>query len=377
MTTNNKLKVGVIMGGKSSECEVSLATGRYILNLLDPQKYTGFAIYMDKLGGFWKLPLKLVIMNTTRDLETRLDEAEKVSYEELSNLIDFAFIALLGKFGEDGAIQGLLELLGIPYTGSGILASSIAMHKRVSKRLLQANGFVVGKDITLYRADFKTRVSLDAINQNINATFGYPVIVKPVTEGSSIGVTFVSESSDLEDAINEAFKWDDELLIEEFINGQEFMCVIIGNKNPTAMKPSEVEFQGKIFTYDEKYMPGKAVYHTPIRTKEENIKDIQEQAERAYEFLGILGFGRVDGFLKGDRVYLSEPHTGTIMVPSSYVFQQATLQDIPENSEEEHTMKLEDRQIKTKGGNKFNPKTFITNVIEMGIEAHTNKKGVL
>ncbi len=368
MNTEKKLKVGVLMGGKSSECEISLATGRYILNLLEPQKYQGVPIYMDKSGKFWKLPLKLVIMNSTRDVEARLDEAERVTYEEVRDLIDFAFIALLGKFGEDGAIQGLLEMLSIPYSGSGILASSIAMHKRVSKRLLQANGFDVAKDIYLYRADYGTSVTKEDLNESIKTTFTYPVIVKPASEGSSVGVTFVAEFSDLEDAINEAFKWDDELLIEEFIQGQEFMCVIIGNDNPTALKPSEVEFQGEIFTYDEKYMPGKAVYHTPIRSEEKNVKNIQEQAEKAYSFLGIKGFGRVDGFLKEDRVYLSEPHTGTIMVPSSYVFQQATLQDMPEDIP---------TKIKAKGGNKFNPRTFITNVIDMGIEAHSNKKGVL
>ena len=147
------------------------------------------------------------------------------------------------------------------------------------------------------------------------------------------------------------------------------MCVVFGADEPVAMLPSEVEFVGDIFTYENKYMPGQAEYHTPIRAPEEKVKEIQDVAIQVYLLMGITGFGRVDGFLKDkETIYISEPHTGTIMVPSSYVFQQASLQDVPIKAK---------GGTKSKGGAKFNPRSFISTVIDLGMELHAKKKGVL
>jgi D-alanine-D-alanine ligase len=361
-----KLRVGVFFGGKSAEKEVSLATGRYVLNLLDSSKYEAIPLYMSYSGLIWRLPPKLVLQNTTKDVEEKLEaSAQHIRFEDLPTIIDFAFIALLGKFGEDGAIQGVLDLVKIPYSGSGILASAVCMHKGVHKRFLRINNITVAEDIPLYRVDYKTTRSIESIIEEINNRFGFPVIVKPVAEGSSIGVSSVRSADKLADALDEAFKWDDELLIEEFITGQEFMCVVVGGEEPVAMLPSEVEFAGDIFTYENKYMPGQAVYHTPIRAPQEKIKEIQDIAVKVYRMLNIQGYGRVDGFLKNkETVYISEPHTGTIMVPSSYVFQQASLQDIPVKAK---------GGIKGKGGAKFNPRTFISTIIDLGMAAHAEK----
>lgn len=365
-----KIRVGVLFGGTSSEKEVSLATGRYVLNLIDPSRFTPVAVYMDYHGRLWKLPPKLVLSNTTKDVESRLEaSAERIRYEDLRELVDFAFIALLGKVGEDGTIQGLLELLKIPYSGSGIQASAVAMHKRVNKDLLQANGVLVAKDIRLLRSQYAEQDSLEALSARIDTELGFPVIVKPVAEGSSVGVAAVHSADELDAALKEAFRWDTEVLIEEFIKGQEFMCVVFGNDEPTAMQPSEVEFVGDIFTYESKYMPGKAEYHTPIRTSAEKIKEIQDLAIKVYSLMGIKGYGRVDGFLKDkEEIYISEPHTGTIMVPSSYVFQQASLQDTPTKGK---------GGVKGKGGARFNPRMFISAIIDLGLEAHEHKKGIL
>ena len=365
-----KLRVGVLFGGTSSEKEISLATGRYVLNLIDASKFTSVPIYMDYQGRLWKLPPKLVLSNTTIDVENRLEEnAERVIYENLGSMIDFAFNALLGKVGEDGTIQGLLELLQIPYSGSGIQASAVAMHKRANKDLLAANDVLVAKDIRVQRSEYGSSLSLETLSEQIEKELSYPVIVKPVAEGSSVGVSAVHSISELDAALQDAFHWDREVLIEEFIKGQEFMCVVFGNDEPNAMLPSEVEFVGDIFTYESKYMPGKAEYHTPIRTSQEKIEEIQRLAERVYSLMGIKGYGRVDGFLKDDNeIYISEPHTGTIMVPSSYVFQQASLQDVPTKTK---------TGVKGKGGSRFNPKLFISSIIEMGLDAHANKKGIL
>jgi len=361
-----KLRVGVFFGGKSAEKEVSLATGRYVLNLVDSSRFEAIPIYMSYSGLLWKLPPKLVLMNTTKDVEAKLESgAEHIRFEDLPGLIDFAFIALLGKYGEDGGIQGILELVRVPYSGSGILASSVGMDKGVHKRFLRANGITVAEDISLYRADYGKARTLESIKDEIKARFGFPVIVKPVAEGSSIGVSFVGNEAALAAALEEAFKWDSEILVEEFVKGQEFMCVIIGSDEPVAMLPSEVEFTGNIFTYENKYMPGQAVYHTPIRAPEDKIKEIQSIAVRVCKMLNIQGYGRVDGFLKDkETIYISEPHTGTIMVPSSYVFQQASLQ--------EAVLKTKGG-MKGKAGVKFNPRTFISTIIDLGMADHSGR----
>ena len=364
-----KQRIGVLFGGRSSEKEVSLATGRYVLNLLDPREFQGIPLYMDSRGKIWEIPPKLVIMNTIVDLEQQLTtSAKRVRYEELPERVDLVFNALLGKFGEDGCIQGILEMLKVNYTGSGILSSAVTMNKRAVKRILQSNGFYTAKDIIVTRSEAAESEQLSARVQN---ELGFPVIVKPVAEGSSVGVGYVKDASELAKALSAAFQWDEEVIIEEFISGQEFMCVVFGLDDRTAMLPSEVEFTGPIFTYESKYMPGKAVYHTPIRSTAENVERIRKLAADTYALFQISGYGRVDGFLLSDgRICVSELHTGTIMVPSSYVFQQASLQVIPGKAE------FEAKGFKGKGGN-FNPRTFISTVIGYAQISHASKKGSL
>ena len=356
-----KLKVGVIFGGISSEREVSLATGRYVYSLLDPAKFEGIPLFMDGKGGIWQIPDRIVILNTTADVEAGLRRgAEKIQLEDLKERIDLVFIALLGKYGEDGCIQGILELLGIPYTGSGVLASAVGMNKRAHKELFRSEGILVARDLAVRKADWENNRS--KIKDQISKIIGFPCVVKPTREGSSIGVSTAKDKRELERSVKEAFKWDSEILAEEYIEGEEFMCVVLGNEDPSAMLPSEVEFVGEIHTYESKYMPGKAKYHTPIRGSKENIKHIQELAVKVYRLTHCKGYGRVDGFLVGDKVYVSEPHTGTIMVPSSYVFQQAARHKAP-----------------LKGGRRvpLSPRALVTKIIELALEVHEGKKGPL
>lgn len=358
-------KIGVVFGGKSSENEISLATGRYVFNLLDPARFDGVPLYMDKKGQIWELPIKLVLMNTTKDLEKRIKkEAKRIYLEDLPKVVDFMFIALLGKFGEDGAFQGILEILKIPYSGSGILASALGMHKGISKDLIEYKGYKTAKDVRVSKKDFQKNNK--KIYEKIKNKLDYPVVVKPVMEGSSVGVSFVKDKSSLEKAMRSAFKWDDMVLVEEYLKGKEFMCVVIGNDEPVAMPPSEVEFSGDIFSYESKYMPGKARYYTPIRTTKEKIVEIQKTAVAVYNLIGAKGYGRVDGFLVDDDIYISEAHTGTIMVPSSYVFQQAAMQEV-----------ITKAKSGIKGGEKLNPRKLITTIIDLGIDAHQKKKGTL
>lgn len=377
MSEESKTKIGVIFGGLSAEKEISLATGRYIYSLVDRQKYEAVPLYMSSDARIFKIPDKLVIQNKTEDVESRLADAEEIKYEDLPKLVDVMFIALLGKYGEDGVIQGLLELLKIPYTGSGILASAVAMDKRVTKRLLQGTGVLVPKDVVIYRSEWD-KDKADLV-ESIKEQVGYPVVVKPTREGSSVGVSCVKDEKGLDAAVEEAFKWDNEILVEEFIDGVEFMCVVLGNRNPIAMMPSEVEFEGDIHTYESKYMPGKAQYHTPPRISEEMIEKVREVAVNVYKMIGIKGYGRVDGFVVDDKVYVSEPHTGTIMVPSSYVFQQASRSELKIGKMKGLVGKASSlkglKGGKVKSG--VSPRGLITMIVDLAIDEHAKKKGTL
>jgi len=378
------MRVGVVFGGLSAENEVSLATGRYIYSLLDSAKYLGLPFYLDRKGQLWQVPDKLVIQNTTADVEARLEkEATQVNFEELPQKVDLVFNALLGKFGEDGCIQGVFELLRLPYTGSGILASALGMDKKVHKSMLRGDGIKVAEDILIQDDHEK-------LEGMISEKIGFPCVVKPTREGSSMGVSVVKSSDGLKVALEYAFKYDKDVLVEEYLRGLEYTCVVWGNEGPKAMTPTEVSFEGDFFTYEGKYMPGKTQTITPARLTEEVISEIQKISVQVYKLIGCSGYGRVDGFVvprqrptqsngqaqKPDVsslplsevvIYVCEPHTGTIMVPSSFVFQQAS----------QFKINLEDKFTGKKINTPLTPRMLVTQIIEMARDAHKSKKGLL
>lgn len=418
---DQRKRIGVILGGLSAECEVSLATGRYIYSLLDTQKFIGTPLYLDKKGNLWQVPDKLVIQNTTANIEQRLEkDAHRVNFEELPIKVDCVFNALLGKYGEDGCFQGILELLKVPYTGSGILASALGMDKKVHKKMLANAGFKVAKDLLIsghyvIARERSDRGDLYEITSSAPATtfkdqikkeIGFPCVIKPIREGSSMGVSVVKEEKGLDTAFEYAFKYDREVLVEEYLKGLEFTCVVWGNADPKAMQPTEVVFEGDFFTYEGKYMPGKTQTITPARLSEEIIAEIQRQAVEIYKLIGCLGYGRVDGFviskvnglgspsdqpptpgvgadnhglvrsltscfensrLDEVSIYIAEPHTGTIMVPSSFVFQQAS----------KFRIELKDTFRGKKVSSTLTPRMLVTKIIELAQEAYANKKGLL
>lgn len=379
-----KLKVGVIFGGLSAENEVSLATGRYIYSLLDSTKYLGIPFYLDKKGQLWQVPDKLVIQNTTSDVELRLEkDARKTRFEELPEKVDLIFNALLGKYGEDGCIQGVFELLRIPYTGSGILASALGMDKRMHKRVLTAAGFKVARDLVIQKSNIKDLDDISRLKKEVAEKFGYPYVVKPTREGSSMGVSVVKLESGMDVALEYAFKYDKEVLVEEFLKGLEYTCVVWGNAEPKAMLPTEIVFEGDFFTYEGKYMPGRTQTITPARISRDVLEEIQRISLEVYKLIGCTGYGRVDGFVVPKdpgrlleihnlpidevNVYVTEPHTGTIMVPSSFVFQQASQFEIT----------LDDKFTGKKISTPLSPRMLVTKIIEMAQEAFRDKKGLL
>jgi D-alanine-D-alanine ligase len=205
----------------SSEREVSLNSGRNVYDNLDRDAYEPYPVFMDAEGGLWVIPWQLISQNTTRDITERLDkEARRISYEGLKEEIDFAFLSLHGKFGEDGCVQGLLELLGIPYTGAGVLASALGMDKHLQQKILQSEG--IGTPRSVLVRGKRWREDESAVRKEIADIIGFPCFSKPPREGSSIGVTLVRDDASLAAGIEEALKWDHAALVEEFLDGTEF-----------------------------------------------------------------------------------------------------------------------------------------------------------
>lgn len=282
-------KIAVVMGGPSAEREVSLNTGRAILTAL-------------KEKGYHAVGIDLVPRHFIEQLEQ-----EK---------IEVVFNAIHGLYGEDGLLQGTLEMLGIPYTGSGVLASAMAMDKAVSKRLFMS-GKIPTPQSRLYN---KRDVDLDMVLKEIQEVFGVPVVVKAAAQGSSIGVSIVEDMADLESAITEAFKYSGHIVVEEFIKGKELTVSILGNEEPKALPIIEIVPQSGRYDYTSKYTKGATEYIVPARLEATVADHIQHIALEAYKLLGCRGIGRVDVMLSDDnQPYVLEINTIPGMTATSLV----------------------------------------------------------
>ena len=320
-----KLRIGVVLGGMSSEREVSLNSGRNVYDNLDRDIYEPVPIFMDATGRLWVIPWQLISQNTTKDIAERLEkEARRISYEGLKNEIDFAFISLHGKFGEDGCLQGLMELLGIPYTGAGVLASALGMDKHIQQKILQAEGLGVPRSVLVPEQEWLE--DPQKITEKITDVIGFPCFAKPPREGSSIGVTLVRNEATLAAGITEAMKWDRAVLVEEFLDGTEFSTIILEEAGEyQALEVTEIYPQSEYFTYDDKYMPGRCRKFTPPRNiSAEDVEKIKQEAIRAFRALGFRSYGRIDGFyMKNGRILITDPNSSSGMAPSSFFFEQA------------------------------------------------------
>ncbi|HPN07912.1 MAG TPA: D-alanine--D-alanine ligase [Syntrophales bacterium] len=349
-----KLRVGIILGGMSSEREVSLNSGRNVYDNLDPEFFHGVPLFMDAAGGIWEIPWQLVSQNTTVDIGERLTvEARRIPYEDLKGRIDFAFISLHGKYGDDGCIQGLLELLGIPYTGPGVLASALGMDKHIQQKILAAAGIAVPVSVAVHEGEW--RRAPEAVTKKLLQNFELPFFIKPVREGSSVGVGKIAAADDIAGTLEEAFRWDRVALAEEFLTGIEFSAIILeqdGEIMPLDL--TEIHPQSDFYTYDDKYMPGRCRKFTPPKNiPSEVVARIKEEARRAFEVLGFRSYGRIDGFYLPDgRILITDPNSSSGMAPSSFFFEQAASAGML-------------------------PSMIITTLIENALAIHREKKGPL
>lgn len=422
----SKLKVGIIFGGRSKEREISFAGGRTVYDNLNKSIFEAIPLFVDSFGNFVLLDWQFVYKGTIRDFYPPVDFlpasntefqfyaenlgdlsiaqqdeliskiGKKVKVDELKSLIDFAFLCLHGPFGEDGRIQGLFEYLSIPYSGSGILPSAIGIDKSVQKKLMVQAGF---NSPPFFSIDRKAWINGECkgVWEKAKKEIGFPIVIKPANQGSSIGVTILSKDNEVEfmSAVEKALftKWMDAaewnkfnerekvdfvrhltdiregiglpilidgkelihdpnqlieglnknlkskegcvlesldgestVLIEGFIEGKEFSCIVLEDENEKAiaLPPTEIRKGKELFDYRSKYMPGLSRKITPIDLPDEQINAIRKECEKLFYALNFDVYARIDGFLSKDgKIFLNDPNTTSGMMPSSFFFHQA------------------------------------------------------
>jgi|Deesub1362A_J573_1020465.scaffolds.fasta_scaffold00446_15 D-alanine-D-alanine ligase len=275
----NYKRIVVLAGGPSSEREVSLESGKEVLKALISLGYEAELLDLDNFF------------------------VEKIKEKKP----DIVFIALHGKPGEDGTVQGILEVLEIPYTGSGVLASALAINKLFTKKIFISSNLPVLPFLCFSREEWKS--SSEEVLEKAKTSLGTPLVVKPVSQGSSVGVSIVEEENLLPESIEIALKYDEMFILEKFVKGREIQVGVLGNEDPFPLPPIEIRSKKKFFDYEAKYTPGLAEEITPAPIDEKKTERAQKLALKAYKALGCEGFARVDMFLVGERFYLSEVNT--------------------------------------------------------------------
>lgn len=418
---DNRIRVGVFFGGSSREREVSFAGGRTVYDNLDKSLFSAVPIFVDHRGTFIKLDWQFIYRGTIRDfyppvsylppspnafqiygdslIQTESEHREMcasigtiIPAEELVNHMDIAFLALHGSRGEDGTIQGVLEWMNIPYTGSSILPSALGMNKAVQKRWMNSAGFDGPGYSTVSRGEWEANPT--EVLQQLRTKVGFPLVVKAANQGSSIGIRILheDEAGALEDALQHAFfsetlhrdVWsksdkrnliarladirssigfpmlingeevhhpeeamsvldqlfrnqssvvlgaiqpETEVVVEQFIRGREFSCIVVRNHHgqTAALPPTEIVKRDDFFDYRSKYLPGLSRKITPIDLPLETVEAIRTESCRLYDFFGFQVYARIDGFYTHDgRIFLNDPNTTSGMMPSSFFFHQAS-----------------------------------------------------
>ncbi len=306
-----KLSVCVLFGGVSPEHEVSLRSAESVLNHLDPEKYNIFPVGITKTGewilyggrDYGKLPTgewkncpenRRAAISPVRGQGLLNFEGDCVVRER----IDVVFPVLHGENGEDGSIQGLLQLAGIPYVGPHVAASATCMDKTLTKLVAGHAGIrqAAWQLVTAQELESNAEAVLDRLEK----AFAYPVFVKPAGTGSSVGVAKAKTREALEAALRNAAKFDRKVLVEEFINGREVEVAVLGNAGPAASVCGEIDSGTEFYDYDAKYISDCARLYIPARIDEETAERVRDNAVRVYEAMGCCGLSRVDFFVTYD-----------------------------------------------------------------------------
>ncbi|MEW9675228.1 D-alanine--D-alanine ligase [Lentibacillus sp. L22] len=316
-----KKKVGIIFGGKSAEHEVSLQSAKNIVDAIDKDKYDVVLLGIDKQGK-WHLNdqssyllnaenPKLIQLNKSNEnvaIVPGEDGKQLIHATNAANLeqLDVVFPIVHGTLGEDGSLQGMLRIANLPFVGASVLGSSICMDKEIAKRLLEAAGINVAKGFA-----FKKSKKDKIVYEDIVAQLGTPMFIKPANQGSSVGVSKVSNKEEFEAGIAAAFQYDHKVIIEEGLVGREVECSVLGNSDPIASLPGEILPRTEFYSYESKYIDETgAELAIPASLSDEMVAKVQQTAIKAFEALQCEGLARVDFFLtEQGEVYVNEVNT--------------------------------------------------------------------
>jgi D-alanine-D-alanine ligase len=347
-----RLRVGIFAGGRSAEHEVSVSSAESVLRAIDRERYEPYLVYIDRRGR-WHLPAGpapqlegsglagLLGVDTPASHTAHLQEdsnlpvpsgdagalAPRAAVRSLADAIDIAFLVIHGPFGEDGTLQGFLELAGIPYTGAGVLASALAMDKVVFKDLMRGHGLPV-VDFSWFRRSAWTEAPGDVLAR-IATDIGPKSVVKPARLGSSLGMTLVHDAGELPGAIEEALRYDGKVLVERYLaNARELECGVLGNDQPLVFEPGEVRSHHEWYDYEAKYTDGLADVVPRATLEPELAARLRELALAAYRAVDCAGFARVDFLVPDGAVYISEMNTIPGFTSTSMFPKQAELAGI-------------------------------------------------
>jgi D-alanine-D-alanine ligase len=312
-----RLRVGVLFGGRSGEHEVSLASAASVIRGLDPDKYEAVPIGITKEGhwligtGAQKMLSELLRTGQRVMMNADPTDAALIPLDRSGggHRLDVVFPVMHGTFGEDGTIQGLLELAGLPFVGAGVLGSAIGMDKDVSKQLLRAANIPVVPWITVQRSEWERNPN--EIRKSIEKRFKYPVFVKPAALGSSVGMTKVHSRAELAPALNLAAEFATKILVERAVVAREIEVSVLGNHDPKASVPGEIVPHREFYDYAAKYLEEGTQLLIPAKLTPAQVRKIQKDAVDAFRVLELSGMARVDFFLekKGGKLYLNEVNT--------------------------------------------------------------------
>ncbi|HEV2350993.1 MAG TPA: D-alanine--D-alanine ligase family protein [Terriglobia bacterium] len=333
-SSSKKLRVGLLFGGRSGEHEVSLTSAASVLKALDPAKYEVVPIGITREGS-WRvgkaaeyllpeaghssvaaeklLPAVLEngkpVMASADPTTPQLVPIHRTSSPGIKSQVDVMFPVLHGTFGEDGTVQGLLELAGIPYVGAGVLASATGMDKDIMKKLFRDAGLPVVPWVLVLRSEWENDPS--QARKKVAATIGFPLFVKPGNLGSSVGISKVHHARELTAAMDLAAQYDRKILVEQAVTGREIECAVLGNEHPEASVPGEIIPVNEFYDYEAKYVKEGSNIIIPARLTHRQVRRIQEYSVRAFQAIDGAGMARVDFLLERavSRTFVNEINT--------------------------------------------------------------------
>lgn len=322
---SNRIRVGLIFGGKSGEHEVSLASAQSVLEAMDAEKYDAVLIGVSKEGR-WLTggnPLKQLVNSTESPLLKAMNgsapngtsalvsqaAAGITTSDALNETVDVVFPLIHGPNGEDGTIQGLLELADLPYVGAGVAASAVGMDKGLMKSLFRNAGLPVADYLVVQRHRWEH--DPEETIHDIETIIRYPCFVKPANMGSSVGISKARNWDELTQALTTAAQYDRKIIVERAVQGREIECSVLGNDSPIASLPGEVIAEREFYDYEAKYADGRTRFVIPADLTGEQTRTVQELAVRAFQAIDCSGMARVDFFIeeRDGRVLVNEINT--------------------------------------------------------------------